>query len=37
MYLALPSMGAVLGGLEFFPLTRGTTMEKNEINQEPME
>ena len=31
-------MGALLVGLDFFsPLTRGTTSEKTEINQEPME
>jgi len=30
-------MGALLVGLEFSPLTRGTTIEKTEINQEPME
>ena len=37
MYLALPSMGALLGGLEFFPLTHGTTIQRTVINQEPME
>ena len=30
-------MGALLGGLDSFLLTHRTTIEKNDINQEPME